>query len=295
MPRPQRPPADRRRAPLGRDTRGAQTVEYLLLVGLVGCLAIAGFRLFGERLTAKAEAHARCVASLSCDEQSGDGAPHQGAAEVPPPPPPAPASAVAGTGSASRAPTQAQLAKSLVVAGGSGAQSDVDAVAAEVARMPRAVLEYMEAKGISVVAAKGSVTDYMTRLKGVRPRGWPPGSGWDSVPGTVENGKRVVIATRGGKVPATGDGHGAHSLVIHETFHAIDHAGGWSKAAAFAEARNADAANLDAYLKQPGAAGLEEAYAESAAHYFSGDTAWGEKNPNLWRYWETHAGMIRKP
>jgi Flp pilus assembly pilin Flp len=291
---------------LHRDARGAQLVEYLLLVGLVAFLALAGLRTFGERTKAKAEAHARCVASLSCDEGSANAvaAPAEGAE---PPPPPSGSSAVAGlsaaapsgtAGAATQAPrtlTQLQYAKSFVRAGGSATQEDVDVVAADLARLPRPVLDYMRAKGITVVAAKNSVTDYMTHLRGVRPRGWPPGSGWDTVPGTVNNGKEVVIATRNGRVPPTGDGHGAYSLTIHETFHAIDRAGGWSKAPAFVTARDADAAKLDAYLRQPGEAGLEEAFAESAAHYFAGDAAWGRDHPNLWQYWNTHANEIRGP
>ncbi|MEJ7733153.1 MAG: hypothetical protein WKG00_28650 [Polyangiaceae bacterium] len=247
------------------------------------------------------------MASLSCGDGSANAA-APGAGEDSPPPPPSPSWTVAGAAAAvvsgvtagggtaaAKAPTQLQYAKSFVKAGGSASQTDVDAVAEDLAKLPRPVLDYMKANGITVVAAKGSVTDYLKHLKGVRPRGWPPGSGWDSVPGTVNNNKEVVIATRDGKVPATGDGHGAYSLTVHETFHAVDRAAGWSKAPAFVEARDADAANLDAYLKQPGVAGLEEAYAESAAHYFRGDTAWGKKNPNLWQYWETHAGQLRKP
>jgi Flp pilus assembly pilin Flp len=299
-----RRPNDLPAARLGSDTRGAQLVEYVLLVGLVALLAVAGFRVFGETATAKAEAQARCVESLSCGGAVVNAAMPGRGAKGPPPPPPTQGSsagpvagASGGASQASATATQAQrdLAKSLVKAGGSATQADVDAVAADVARMPRPVLEYMQAKGISVVAAKGSVTDYMTHLKGVRPRGWPPGSGWDTVPGTVNHGNEVVIATHDGKVPATGDGHGAYSLTIHETFHAIDFAGGWSKDPEFAKARDADAANLDAYLKQPGEAGLQEAFAESAAHYFAGDEAWGKARPNVWQYWSTHAGKIRKP
>jgi Flp pilus assembly pilin Flp len=287
---------------LRRDTRGGQLVEYVLLVGLVACLAMAGFRIFGESANAKAEAHARCVSALACGDGSANGSTAADGNAPPPPPPSAaagsPGFAAAvwgGTTAASKAPTQLQLAKSLTKAGGSATQADVDLVAAEVARMPRPVLEYMQAKGITVVAAKNSVTDYMKHLKGVKPRGWPAGSGWDSVPGTVNNGKEVVIATRNGKVPAAGDGHGAYSLTIHETFHAIDYAGAWSKAPEFAKARDADAAKLDAYLKQPGTAGLEEAYAESAAHYFRGDAAWAKAHPNLTKYWIGHAGKLRKP
>jgi Flp pilus assembly pilin Flp len=291
---------------LRRDTRGAQLVEYMVLIGLVALLAMAGFRTFGESAKAKAEAHARCVASLSCDGSANAVTP--GALADAPPPPPSASWSVAGAAAAAvngvtagdgtaaaKAPTQLQYAKSFVRAGGSATQADVDAVAEDLAKLPRPVLDYMKAKGITVVAAKESVTDYLTHLKGVKPRGWPPGTGWDTVPGTVHNNKEVVIATRNGAVPATGDGHGAHSLTVHETFHAIDRAAGWSKAAAFVKARDADAANLDAYLKQPGEAGLEEAYAESAAHYFRGDEAWGKEHPNLWQYWETHAEKLRTP
>jgi Flp pilus assembly pilin Flp len=279
---------------LRRDTRGAQLVEYALLVGLVALVALVGIRAFGESVKAKAEAHARCVESLSCGDGTANAAAPGAGAESPPAPPPSQTGTVDGS-TAAKAPTQLQYAKTFVKAGGSASQADVDAVAEDLAKLPRPVLDYMKAKGITVVAAKNSVTDYMTHLKGVKPRGWPPGSGWDSVPGTVNNNTEVVIATRGGKVPATGDGHGAYSLTVHETFHAIDRAGGWSKAPEFVKARDADAANLDPYLKQPGEAGLEEAYAESAAHYFRGDTAWGKKNPNLWQYWETHAGKLKKP
>jgi Flp pilus assembly pilin Flp len=292
---------------LRRDTRGAQLVEYVLLVGLVALVALVGLRAFGESVKAKAEAQARCVESLSCGDGSANAAAATPGAGGESPPPPSPTGAVAGAaaavvsgattgdGTAAKAPTQLQYAKTFVKAGGSATQADVDAVAEDLATLPRPVLDYMKAKGITVVAAKNSVTDYMTHLKGVKPRGWPPGSGWDSVPGTVNHNTEVVIATRNGKVPATGDGHGAYSLTVHETFHAIDRSAGWSKAPEFLKARDADAANLDAYLKQPGEAGLEEAYAESAAHYFRGDTAWGKKNPNLWQYWETHAPKLRKP
>jgi Flp pilus assembly pilin Flp len=279
-----------------RDTRGANFAEYVILVAVVALLALGGFRYFGESMNARAEENARCLETLSCDRRAGSAV----GLGTPPPPPGTPAQTqgaitASGTGQATKTPTQAQFAKTLVRAGGSASQGDVDAVVADLAKLPRPVLEYMQAKGISVVAAKSSVTDYMKHLKGVKPRGWPPGATWDTVPGTVNNNKEVVIATRNGKVPATGDGHGAYSLTIHETFHAIDRAEGWSKQPAFVKARDADAANLEAYLKQPGDAGLEEAYAESAANYFGGNTEWGKTHPNLWKYWETHAPKLKKP
>lgn len=49
-----------------RDTRGAQLAEYVLVVGLIGIVAIAGFRAFGTSLLGKSEAQAKCVETLSC-------------------------------------------------------------------------------------------------------------------------------------------------------------------------------------------------------------------------------------
>jgi hypothetical protein len=61
-----------------RDTRGAQLVEYLLVVGLVGIIAIAGFRAFGSSALGKSEALAACVESFACDgaAKHGDVAAH---------------------------------------------------------------------------------------------------------------------------------------------------------------------------------------------------------------------------
>jgi hypothetical protein len=188
--------------------------------------------------------------------------------------------------------TQLDVAKTLVKPGGTGTQADADVVAAALARLPLHVLEYMSANGVHLVAVKNSVTDYYTDLKGVRPRGWPPGSSWDSVPG-VASGKEVVIATRNGRVPPTGDGHGSYDLVIHETFHGIDAAGSFSSDPEFRAAHDADTAKLDDYLNQAGDAGYEETFAESAAHYFRGDTAWFDDKPHLKWYWETHADRIK--
>jgi Flp pilus assembly pilin Flp len=38
------------------DTRGAGLVEYIILVGLIALVAIAGFEKFGEKVNNKAEA-----------------------------------------------------------------------------------------------------------------------------------------------------------------------------------------------------------------------------------------------
>lgn len=60
----------RPRSALLRDTRGANVAEYILLVGLVAVVAIAGYRIFGRSVDGKATAHAACVETLSC---SGNG------------------------------------------------------------------------------------------------------------------------------------------------------------------------------------------------------------------------------
>jgi pilus assembly protein Flp/PilA len=36
-----------------RDTRGANLVEYIILVGVVALIALAGFKIFGQKVDAK--------------------------------------------------------------------------------------------------------------------------------------------------------------------------------------------------------------------------------------------------
>lgn len=198
-----------------------------------------------------------------------------------------------GTPTAGQAPAASPaslaLARQLVQAGGTATQADAEIVAQELAKLPENVLASIKKQGIKVVAAKGSVTDYYADLKGVRPRGWPPGSGWDNVPG-LARGKTVVIAVRNGRVPPKGDGHGSHNLVIHETFHAIDMAGKKnSDDKAFVAAREKDLEGLSPYLQQQGKAGREEAFAESAAQYYGHDPL---QSPNMGAYWRENEGRI---
>lgn len=47
-----------------RDTRGANLVEYILVVGFIAMVALVGLRAFGERVTAKVEAQAQRIETL---------------------------------------------------------------------------------------------------------------------------------------------------------------------------------------------------------------------------------------
>lgn len=50
---------------LARDTRGANLVEYIILVGVVAILCIAGFRAFGTAVVAKTGEQAGTVSGES--------------------------------------------------------------------------------------------------------------------------------------------------------------------------------------------------------------------------------------
>ena len=55
------------------DRRGANLVEYLILVGLVALLALGGYRAFGSSVSAKSEAQAACVADFGgCQGAEGE-------------------------------------------------------------------------------------------------------------------------------------------------------------------------------------------------------------------------------
>ena len=127
-------------------------------------------------------------------------------------------------------------------------------------RMPAPALQSLADHKVKVVAARGSVTDYATDLKGVHPRGWAPGKIRDAVPGAyLPNRNTVVIATTGTsaarRVPVSGEGHGSMNMVVHEASHAIDrHAGSGrnSSSSYFIKARAADLAGLSSYEKWRG-------------------------------------------
>jgi Anthrax toxin lethal factor, N- and C-terminal domain len=194
-------------------------------------------------------------------------------------------------------PATQALAATLVIAGGSGTQADVDAIRPEIARLSEALLQALIKKGAHVVACRGAVTDVATNLRGKHPRGWKAVNGvmptWDIVPGTyLSSGKRVILATvaasdGGRRMPGNGEGHGSVNVALHETLHGHDYLGGHkpSKTKGFAAARAADLARLPEYLRQAGAAGREETYAESGARFFGGDPDLAADWPALFAYW----------
>ncbi|MDX2010190.1 MAG: peptidoglycan-binding protein [Myxococcaceae bacterium] len=224
---------------------------------------------------------------------AGGGTPAGGAAEAP----------SGTTGAQGPTPTsdvggieeRRAIARRLVKPGGSGTQEDVDAVVAELEKLPLAQLQQLERQGTTVVACRDSVADHRTDLANVQPRGWPPGSSWSQVPGAyAPNNNEVIIATTSGPngtraVPATGQGHGSANIVAHEVGHALDQGAGRPSMndPEFQRAYQADYAGLAPYLQQPGEAGPSEAYAESLAMYLSNPDELRRKHPALAAYWDT--------
>jgi len=179
----------------------------------------------------------------------------------------------------------------MVKAGGTGDASDVEVVVRELAALPTWILEKARREKIEIVACRGSVTDYLTDLRGKQPRGWPPGVTWDSIPGS--GGKPVVISTIAGPtgqrvLPPKGAGHGADSLLRHELGHALDHEGALgvkSTSREFMAAYDLDRDHMlragKSYLLQAAPAGPEEAFGEMfdwVAAGNEGPPPWG---PNL--------------
>ena len=187
--------------------------------------------------------------------------------------------------------------------GGTADDNDVALVGKEFEKLPSALLKLLETSGMKITACRGSVTDHMTELAGVQPRGWPDGMTWDSVPGCYSpSTKQILVATKGHstgapEVPKTGDGHGSANLALHEGGHAINLSQDPMLASAgeFTGARTPDLEGITAYEKQAGNAGLDETFAESSARYFSGDPASAESTPNLHKYWNKNKFLKALP
>lgn len=199
-------------------------------------------------------------------------------------------------------------ARRLVKTGGRGTQADVDAVVAELKKLPAPLLERAHRAGVQVVACRDSVTDHFTNLRGVTPRGWPPGSTWDRVPGLYDPASMtVVMATHDGargerELPDTGYGHGSSNALFHEFSHALDGTnalGADSRSREFRRAYDDDLPALrrlnQTYLLQPGDAGREEAFAEVSARFWAKDTRLRTDLPNLHGFFEARARDVGVP
>lgn len=57
----------RRARNLIKDTKGANLVEYIILVGIIALIALAGYRAFGESVTERIETQAASVGSINAD------------------------------------------------------------------------------------------------------------------------------------------------------------------------------------------------------------------------------------
>ncbi len=197
------------------------------------------------------------------------------------------------------------VARSLIKLGGHADKSDGPLVVAEMMKMPKEALDILAEKKSRVVVCRDNVTDYKKDLKGVRPRGWPPGATWDNVPGAnLQGDNEVVVAItghgtkEGAHVPKTGEKHGSANLVIHEIMHAVDLNArkpgekARSDSEDFTKARTSDASKLSAYENQAGDAGRQESYAETAARYYGADKKGKEQMkkelPHLFQFWDAN-------
>lgn len=140
----------------------------------------------------------------------------------------------------------------------------------QVDQLPAGVRRLLEANGTKIVVGD-KVSGVYPELKGVQPRGWPPGSTWDNADGLYSPGDKTAVVTE----RRVDDGKDvknerAEGVFKHEVGHAVDHAmGNFSQTDEFKEAYDKDVANLSAadkaklaYLLQPGNAGKSETFAE---------------------------------
>lgn len=143
-------------------------------------------------------------------------------------------------------------------------------------KLPKSILSVLSAKGVKIVAVKDSVTEYLTHLKGVHPRGWPLGKTWDNVAGAHDSG--VVVIATSGKFPTS-----TFNMPLHEIGHGYDYAKGYlSRESSFKEVSSSILPGSK-YFSQGGNAGLSEKFAESFSHYYGGYAKISPKASSYWR------------
>lgn len=196
----------------------------------------------------------------------------------------------------------------LVSVGGRASPQDTILVSRELSSLPTPLLKRMLAKGLVIIACRGSVVDAMPELAPLAPRGWPAGSTFQSIPGTysVET-KRVLIAvSNGGTIPARGQGHDSYNLVLHELGHGLQRERVLDDVLSpevLAAAFDRDFARLrELYfdVEMPGADYLqnsadptrEEVFAETFARFWGGDPRLRDELPEADAIWREVAAKL---
>jgi len=142
---------------------------------------------------------------------------------------------------------------------------NTDAIKKELDKLPPSVLSTLASGGVKIVVVKDSVVEYRTHLKGVRPRGHPVGSTWDTVPGSQNRGT-VVVATSGKYFSPS------ISITLHEVGHAYDHLKGkLSQSSAFKQIAPKLFPGSRYFSANTNTKGhLSESFAEAFARYYKG-------------------------
>jgi SPP1 gp7 family putative phage head morphogenesis protein len=150
----------------------------------------------------------------------------------------------------------------------------------DLASLPDNVLDALGKENVplgTIHIGKGGVPEFDTKgyLRGVRPRGWPPGSTWDKVSGcgAARPGDPIILGDLtemlGGRT-----GSGSASTALHEVAgHGIDAIVKWSESSEWKAAQREVWDLLPPYQRQGGkgaAAGMQEFVAESIAGVVSG-------------------------
>lgn len=150
-------------------------------------------------------------------------------------------------------------------------------------KIPETLRKEMEAAGFSVKTGH-HMSQLFPQLKGVRPRGWAPGTTWDYAEGTVMFDKKLVVVTEhvagaDGKWQATARTPG---VLRHEFGHAVNKVWGekgaiFSDRPEFIAAYERDVAGIKKedraalqYLLQAGSAGRDETFADVLATLIGG-------------------------
>jgi Flp pilus assembly pilin Flp len=124
--------------------RGVSTVEYVVLLVLIAALALATWRVFGQRVQARLSGATDRITVLDDALLSSSEAAGLGVAEPSPPGPGTPAGATASPPSSSAA-AKAALVHSLVQTQGGATAADAAAVERELSKLPDKALKTLQA------------------------------------------------------------------------------------------------------------------------------------------------------